>query len=109
VFIQRPDAEIMCVAARNFNASLSTRRKIVQIQDVHAANADRMDIDRALRPLLAEPPRSSSLTPPKTSREELQTTPHDCPWYEGRDFRHDTWCLNIRECAPRLFLFFLPF
>jgi hypothetical protein len=35
VFIQRPDAELMCIAARIFDASLSTRRKIVQ--GVHAA------------------------------------------------------------------------
>ncbi|KAJ7858553.1 hypothetical protein B0H13DRAFT_2075951 [Mycena leptocephala] len=33
-----------------------------------------MHTDRDLRPLLVEPPRSSSLTPSKTSREELQTT-----------------------------------
>ncbi|KAJ7305489.1 hypothetical protein DFH08DRAFT_1089032 [Mycena albidolilacea] len=63
-----------CVAARIFDASLSTRRKIAQIQGVHAADADRMHTDRDLRPLLVEPPRSSSLTPPRTSREELQTT-----------------------------------
>ncbi|KAJ7836646.1 hypothetical protein B0H14DRAFT_3460536 [Mycena olivaceomarginata] len=35
---------------------------------------DRMHTDRDLRPLLVEPPWSSSLTPPRTSREELQTT-----------------------------------
>ncbi|KAJ7790668.1 hypothetical protein B0H14DRAFT_208503 [Mycena olivaceomarginata] len=60
-------------AARIFDASLSTRRKIAQIQGVHAADADRMHTDRDLRPLLVEPPWSSSLTPPRTSREELQT------------------------------------
>ncbi|KAJ7844109.1 hypothetical protein B0H14DRAFT_3868420 [Mycena olivaceomarginata] len=72
VFIQRPDAEL--IAARIFDASLSTRRKIAQIQGVHAADADRMHTDRDLRPLLVESPWSSSLTPPRTSREELQTT-----------------------------------
>ncbi|KAJ7812244.1 hypothetical protein B0H14DRAFT_3478966 [Mycena olivaceomarginata] len=56
-FIQRPDAEPMCVVA---DASLSTRRKIAQIQGVHAADADRMHTDSDLRPLLVEPPRSSS-------------------------------------------------
>jgi hypothetical protein len=64
--------------------------------------------DRDLRPLLVEPP-------PRTSREELQTT--SCTplrltivpgGYDGRDFSHDTWCLNIRECAPRLFLLLSP-
>ncbi|KAJ7844102.1 hypothetical protein B0H14DRAFT_3868415 [Mycena olivaceomarginata] len=72
VFIQRPDAEL--IAARVFDASLFTRRKIAQIQGVHAADADRMHTDRDLRPLLVEPPWSSSLTPPRTSPEELKTT-----------------------------------
>jgi hypothetical protein len=74
VFIQRPDAELMCVAARIFDASLSTRRKIAQIQGVRTADADRMHTDRDLGPLLVEPPWSSFLTPPRTLREELQTT-----------------------------------
>ncbi|KAJ7882573.1 hypothetical protein B0H14DRAFT_3433369 [Mycena olivaceomarginata] len=59
VFIQRPDSELMCVAARIFDASLSMRRKIAQIQGVHTADAGRMHTDRDLRPLLVEPPRSS--------------------------------------------------
>ncbi|KAJ7899862.1 hypothetical protein B0H13DRAFT_2275379 [Mycena leptocephala] len=72
------------------------------IQDVRAADAARMHTDRDLRPLLVEPPRSSSLTPPKTSREELQTT--SCTplrlmivlgGYDGRDFSRDTGCFYI--------------
>ncbi|KAJ6551886.1 hypothetical protein B0H19DRAFT_1264508 [Mycena capillaripes] len=89
VFIQRPDA-------------------IAQIQDVHTADADRMHTDRDLRPLLVEPPRSSSLTPPKTSREELQTT--SCTplrlmivlgGYDGRDLSRDTGRLNIHNATLR--------
>jgi hypothetical protein len=69
VYIQRPNAAVMCVVAQ-----LSARHKIAQIQDVRAADAARMHADRDLRPLLVDPPRSSSLTPPQTSREELHTT-----------------------------------
>jgi hypothetical protein len=104
----------MCVTARIFDASLSTRRKIAQIQGVHAADADRMHTDRDLRPLPVEPPQSSSLTPTRTSQEELQPT--SCTplrlmivlgGYDGRDFSHDTWCLNIRDYHPAYSCFFL--
>ncbi|KAJ7819847.1 hypothetical protein B0H14DRAFT_1351564 [Mycena olivaceomarginata] len=94
----------MCVVA---DASLSARRKIAQIQGVHAADADHMHTDRDLRPLLVEPPRSLSLTPPRMSREELQTTNYtplrlmiDLGGQDGRDFSHDTWCLNIHNATP---------
>ncbi|KAJ7864363.1 hypothetical protein B0H13DRAFT_2069260 [Mycena leptocephala] len=67
-----------------------------------------MHTDHNLRPLLVEPPRSSSLTPPKTSREELQTT--SCTplrlvivlgGYDGRDFSRDTGCFYIHNATLR--------
>lgn len=66
-------------------AQLSTRRKIAQIQDVHAADAASMHTDQDLHPLLVEPPRSSSLTAQDVTgraadRELYPATPHDCPW-----------------------------
>ncbi|KAJ7844105.1 hypothetical protein B0H14DRAFT_1002645 [Mycena olivaceomarginata] len=35
--------------------------------------------------------------------ELYPAAPHDCPWRPRR-----FWCLNIRECAPRLFLLLSP-